>query len=288
MAAAAEDAGVGLPSEEVTPLVIDGIMYLSTPYSRVVALEPDYRKRGLGIPLPSGAPSTRGVEYWPGDAQTPAQIVFGSSDGKLYSLNAKTGKPNDAFGDNGIVNMNTPEIMQGLPGRNALTSPPIVYKNLVITGGTTQENPPKGPAGDVRAWNMQTGKLAWTFHSIPRAGEKYNDSWAGESWKNRSASTCGVSSPWIPSAASYICRSARRRSTSTAAIAPATICSAPVWWRRMRIPENICGTSRSSTTTYGTPNDGRARSHRREAGRQDDSRRRSHEQGGDFCFCLTV
>ena len=76
--------------------------------------------------------------------------------------------------------------MQGLPGRNGLSSPPIVYKNLVITGGTTQENPPHGPAGDVRAWDMHTGKLVWTFHSIPRAGEKYNDTWAGDSWKNRS------------------------------------------------------------------------------------------------------
>ena len=56
----------------------------------------------------------------------------------------------------------------------------------MITGGTTQENPPKGPAGDVRAWDMHTGKLVWTFHSIPRAGEKYNDTWAGDSWKNRS------------------------------------------------------------------------------------------------------
>ena len=178
--------GSGFRASEVTPLVIGGIMYLSTPYSRVVALEPTTGKEVWAFQLPTGAPSTRGVEYWPGDAQTPAQIVFGSSDGKLYSLNAKTGKPNDAFGDNGIVNLNTPEIMQGLGGRNALTSPPTVYKNLVITGGTTQENPPKGPAGDVRAWNMQTGKLAWTFHSIPRAGEKYNDSWAGDSWKNRS------------------------------------------------------------------------------------------------------
>ena len=178
--------GSGFRASEVTPLVIGGIMYLSTPYSRVVALEPTTGKEVWAFQLPTGAPSTRGVEYWPGDAQTPAQIVFGSSDGKLYSLNAKTGKPNEAFGDNGIVNLNTPEIMQGLPGRNALTSPPTVYKNLVITGGTTQENPPKGPAGDVRAWNMHTGKLAWTFHSIPRAGEKYNDSWAGDSWKNRS------------------------------------------------------------------------------------------------------
>lgn len=178
--------GSGFRSSEVTPLVVGGIMYLSTPYSRVVAVEPTTGKELWAYQLPSGAPSTRGVEYWPGDTQTPAQVVFGSSDGKLYSLNAKTGKPNEAFGDNGIVNLNTPEIMRGLPGRNGLTSPPIVYKNLVITGGTTQENPPKGPAGDVRAWNMQTGKLAWTFHSIPGAGEKYNDTWAGESWKNRS------------------------------------------------------------------------------------------------------
>jgi quinoprotein glucose dehydrogenase len=178
--------GSGFRASEVTPLVIAGTMYLSTPYSRVVALEAATGKEIWAFQLPSGAPSTRGVEYWPGDAQTPPQVIFGSSDGKLYSLNAKTGKPNDAFGDNGVVNLNTPEIMQGLPGRNGLTSPPIVYRNLVITGGTTQENPPKGPAGDVRAWNMQTGKLVWTFHSIPRAGEKYNETWAGDSWKNRS------------------------------------------------------------------------------------------------------
>src|SRR4029077_10357785 len=153
---------------------------------RVVAVDPATGQEVWAFQLRSGTPSTRGVEYWPGDAQTPPQIVFGSPAGQMYSVNAKTGKPNEAFGDNGVVNLNTPEIMQGLPGRNALTSPPIVYKNLVITGGTTQENPPKGPAGDVRGWDMRTGKLAWTFHSIPRAGEKYNDTWASDSWKNRS------------------------------------------------------------------------------------------------------
>jgi len=161
-------------------------MYLSTPYYRVVALDSATGKEIWAFQLPSGNPSTRGVEYWPGDARTPPQIVFGSSDAKLYSLNAKTGKPNEAFGDKGIVNLDTPEILQGLPGRNGLSSPPIVYKNLVITGGTTQENPPRGPAGDVRAWDVHTGALVWTFRSVPRTDEKYNDSWAGESWKNRS------------------------------------------------------------------------------------------------------
>jgi quinoprotein glucose dehydrogenase len=178
--------GSGFSASEATPLVVNGTMYLATPYFRVVALDSSTGKEIWAFQLPSANPSTRGVEYWPGDARTPAQIVFGSTDGKLYSLDAKTGKPNEAFGDKGIVDLNTPEVLRGLPGRDGLSSPPIVYKNLVITGGTTQENPPRGPAGDVRAWSMHDGKLVWTFRSIPGAGEKFNDTWAGDSWKNRS------------------------------------------------------------------------------------------------------
>jgi len=177
--------GSGFRPSEVTPLVVRGLMYIATPYSRVAAVDPTDGKEIWSYQLPSGNPSTRGVEYWAGDGNTSAQVVFGSSDGKLYSVDAKTGKPNPAFGDNGVVNLNTDEIMHGLPGRNGLSSPPIVYKNLVITGGTSQENPPHGPAGDVRAWDMRTGKLVWTFHSIPQPGEPYNDTWAGDSWKNR-------------------------------------------------------------------------------------------------------
>jgi len=176
----------GFSPGETTPLVINGVMYISSPYGRAVALDPTTGKELWVFPLPSGSPSTRGVEYWPGDAERPAQIVFGSSDGKLYSLNAKTGKLNEAFGENGVVNLNTPEILQGLPGNDGLSSPPIVYKNLIIIGGRTQEAPALGPAGDVRAFDVHTGKLVWTFHSVPRAGEKYNDTWAGESWKQRS------------------------------------------------------------------------------------------------------
>ena len=178
--------GSGFASSETTPLVINGVMYLTTPYYRVVALDASTGKEVWAFQLPSGNPSTRGLEYWPGDARTPAQIVFGTSDAKLYSVNAKTGALNEAFGDKGVVNLDTPEILQGLPGRNGLSSPPTVYKNLVITGGTTQENPPRGPAGDVRAWDIHTGKLVWTFRSVPRAGEKFNETWAGDSWKNRS------------------------------------------------------------------------------------------------------
>jgi quinoprotein glucose dehydrogenase len=128
----------------------------------------------------------RGVEYWPGDERTPPQIVFGTSDGWLLSLNARTGEPNPSFGDGGSVNLNTPEILGGLPGNNGLSSPPIVYRHLIITGGRTQENPPRGPAGDVRAWDIHTGRLVWTFKAIPGPGEKFHDTWEGDSWKNRS------------------------------------------------------------------------------------------------------
>jgi quinoprotein glucose dehydrogenase len=177
--------GSGFAVSETTPLVIDGVMYISSPYGRVVALDSGTGREIWVFQVPSGVPSTRGVEYWAGDAKTPPQIVFGTHDGRLFSIHAKTGEPNDAFGDRGMITLNTPEILQGLPGSNGLGSPPIMYKNLIITGGRTQENPPRGPAGDVRAWDIRTGKLAWTFHSIPRAGEKYNDTWAGDSWKNR-------------------------------------------------------------------------------------------------------
>src|SRR5262245_45773344 len=91
-----------------TPLVINGVMYAATPYGRVVALDPLTGKEIWVYSLPGGQPATRGIEYWPGDARTPPQIVFGSREGNLFSIDASTGKPNEAFGDRGIVNLNTP------------------------------------------------------------------------------------------------------------------------------------------------------------------------------------
>ena len=180
-------AARGFSSSEVTPLVVNGMMYLATPYSRVVALDADTGKEIWAFQLPSANPSTRGVEYWPGDAQTPAQIVFGSSDGKLYSLDAKTGKPNDAFGDK----RRRRSEHAGDPAGPARPQRPELAADRLQEPGHHRRHARrrirrKGPAGDVRAWDMHTGKLVWTFRSIPRAGEKYNDTWAGDSWKNRS------------------------------------------------------------------------------------------------------
>ncbi len=60
-----------------------------------------------------------------------------------------------------------------------MTSPPLVYDDLVITGSAVQEFPPRGAAGDVRAWDARTGALVWTFHSVPRPGERFADTWQG-------------------------------------------------------------------------------------------------------------
>ena len=66
-----------------------------------------------------------------------------------------------------------------------LSSPPIMYKSLVITGAHTQESPMLGSSA-TRAWDARTGELVWTFHTVPRPGEAGHETWEGDSWKNRS------------------------------------------------------------------------------------------------------
>ncbi len=173
---------------EATPLVVGGMMYLTTSYHSVVALSPETGTTIWNYEVAGpGQPSIRGVEYWPGDKQSPPELLFGTRDGRLFALNAKTGMPIISFGNNGVVDLRTPEIMNGYTKAiYGLTSPPIVYRDLVITGVANQEFPALGSYGDVRAWNVKTGKLVWTFHSVARPGEYGHDTWAGDSWKNRS------------------------------------------------------------------------------------------------------
>ena len=168
-----------------TPLVIGGVMYLSTAYNRVLALEPETGKK-IWEYESQHTPAMRGIAYWPGDEQLPPQIVFGTTDGWLISLNAKTGKPVPGFGNEGMVNLRTGVADKFPDSFYGLSSPPAIYKNLVITGAHTQESPSLGPSGDLRGWDMRTGKLVWTFHTIPRPGEPNHDAWFGDQWVDRS------------------------------------------------------------------------------------------------------
>ena len=178
--------GRGARTSEVTPLVIGDVMYLTTAYNRVVALEPETGKEIWSTEIKGGPPATRGLEYWPGDKESPPELFFGTEDGKLIAINAKTGKLVPGFGNEGEVDMKA-GIMNGFPNAPyGLSSPPIIYKNVVITGAHVQEFPSLGPAGDTRGWDIHTGKLVWQFHSIPRPGEHGADTWQGDSGKARS------------------------------------------------------------------------------------------------------
>jgi quinoprotein glucose dehydrogenase len=183
---AAAGAGAGpkpkfLPSQ-MTPLVVDGRMYISSPYGPVTALDPTTGKVLWSTPVggpADNAPDYRGVEYWPGDKQNGPRVVFGTNDGHLAELDAATGAFVESFGDHGSINLKTDDIMNGYPdAQYLLTSPPLVTGNLIIQGSRVQETPLKGASGDVRAWDVRTGRLVWRFHTIPRPGEPNYGSWA--------------------------------------------------------------------------------------------------------------
>jgi len=152
----------------------------------VVALEPETGKLIWEYVLNAANPAVRGLEYFAGDKQSPPEAIFGTTDARLVALNARTGKPVPGFGNEGSVNLKE-GVLNGFP--NAfydLTSPPVIYKGLVITGAHTQESPSLGAAGDTRAWDVHTGKLVWDFHSVPQPGETGHETWEGDSWKGRS------------------------------------------------------------------------------------------------------
>ena len=114
---------------------------------------------------------------------------------RLICLDADTGKPVTSFGDNGVV-----DLSQGLRWPiNKLhytnTSPPIVYRDLVILGNGVGDRLAytNDPPGDVRAFDARTGKRVWTFHTIPQAGEPGNETWGQGSWK-----FTGHTNVWAP------------------------------------------------------------------------------------------
>lgn len=182
-----------LREDEAIPLVINGTMYLSSPYGAVHALDATTGAEKWTFKLPNNdLPAKRGIAYWPGDGTVPPSLIFGGLAGGMYSIKASDGTLNTGFGENGIVNLKTPEVMQtGMTAAYSMLSPPAIYRNLVITGAGTGEGPGgstggSGPAGDTRAWDARTGALVWTFHTVPRPGEFGYDTWRENSAKNRS------------------------------------------------------------------------------------------------------
>jgi quinoprotein glucose dehydrogenase len=178
---------------ECTPLIISGVMYLSTANRCVVALDAatgseHWRFDPLSLGPHAGRLASggvnRGVAYWTdGIAE---RILHGTADGRLFSLDAKTGKPDPGFGKAGVLSLREgiEYDISTLP--YGPTSAPAIYKNLVYVGFSNSEGPPPGAPGDLRAFDVRTGKEAWRFHTIPRKGEFGYETWPEGAGKARS------------------------------------------------------------------------------------------------------
>jgi quinoprotein glucose dehydrogenase len=178
-------------------------MYLSWPFNHVAALVPETGAVLWEYVARSGFSgklgSMRSLEYWPENKNFAPETIFATEEGELYALDAKTGKPVPGFGNEGVVSLKTPEVMNGFPNLHlGISSSPFIYKDLVITGShIVDETGSKGPAGDVRAWDFRSGQLVWTFHSVPRPGEPGHESRQGDQWKGQSGVNVWTFSPPI-------------------------------------------------------------------------------------------
>jgi quinoprotein glucose dehydrogenase len=165
---------------QASPIIVDGVLYGITPTQKVFALDAASGK--LLWKFDSGIKGTqpdRGLAYWSSEKEK--RILVGVMN-FLYALDAVTGKPVAMFGKDGRIDL------RGDLGRDperqsvALTSPGIVYKDVIIVGGRNPETLPAAP-GDVRAYDVRTGKLRWSFHTIPHPGEFGYETWPKDAWK---------------------------------------------------------------------------------------------------------
>jgi quinoprotein glucose dehydrogenase len=180
-----------LSGTEAVPIMVNGILYTPTVHRSIVALEPETGQEIWKYDLGKVAAPLRGVTYWEGDKVTPPQILAGTSDGRLLALNAKTGKLVPGFGTEGAVDLRA-GVADKFPGAAYhMASPGMIYRNLIVTGAQGKEDDPDGPAMDVRAWDLRTGKLVWSFHTIPHPGEDGYATWPPNNWN-----TAGSPANW--------------------------------------------------------------------------------------------
>src|SRR5882672_11767462 len=163
--------GAGGPNSEASPIVVNGVMYVPAA-NRVVALVPEDGKEVWRYTVSGGAPSRRGVAYWPGDNANGPRIIFTAAR-RLIALDARSGTIVSSFGSNGEVDMVVP-----------YNSVPLVYKNVLVVGANT---PPGaiGGIGNPRAYDARTGAKVWEFSSVAQPGSVGHDTWDGDSWKDR-------------------------------------------------------------------------------------------------------
>ena len=186
---------------EASPVMVNDVLYLSTPYNRVVALDAatgeriwDYDPHAYesGQP-PNGTGFVhRGVATWSDGRQ---RRIFINSRWRLIAIDAETGKAISSFGENGEVDLTKDLLWPVNKLHYTNTSPPLVYKNLVILGSGVADRLvyKKDPPGDIQAFDVRTGRRVWKFNPIPQKGEFGNETWEGGG-----ESYTGHTNAWAP------------------------------------------------------------------------------------------
>ena len=162
------------------PLAIGGVVYAYTPSLDTIALDgaSGKLKWRFSSGVKAGGPQ-RGLAYWRSGKE---RRLFANAGSYLYALDPATGRPIAGFGQDGRI-----DLRAGL-GRDpekisvALTAPGTIWRDMIIMGFRTAESAPAAP-GDIRAFDVRTGKLRWVFHTIPHPGEAGYDSWPADYWK---------------------------------------------------------------------------------------------------------
>ena len=174
------------------PIVIDRVMYVLAEHNSIVALD---AATGKQLWAHATDPKTalityRGINYWESPDRSDRRLLFAVNN-FLQEIDARTGKSIQEFGTGGRV-----DLRDGL-GRDPKslslvqsTTPGRIFEDLIILGSATNEEYDSGP-GDIRAYNVRSGKLVWTFHTIPHPGEPGYDTWPKDAWK-----TVGGANAW--------------------------------------------------------------------------------------------
>jgi quinoprotein glucose dehydrogenase len=166
---------------QFNPVIVDGVMYVLAKGSSLVAIDVRTRKE-LWIHANLRGITNRGINFWKSADGRDRRLLFVMDD-LLQAIDARTGKSIPTFGKDGAV-----DLREGL-GRDPATirrvassTPGRVFENLLILGSSPGEGYFSAP-GDIRAYDVVTGRLAWTFHTIPRPGEFGHDTWPKDAWK---------------------------------------------------------------------------------------------------------